>query len=474
MAYYPYAADLGAHYRLVNADGVEAFFNIPGNSENVGMLTELSGLDSPDVRESAQELVEADGGVHGNFYFGRRPFTMNGIVFGHSTGVERTRRLDLARRASLALRGDSTLTFKPANRIENKVTNPKFFGGSTVDWTDSQSAGITSITSAVANMPDNASEKGWRLAGTNAADTTTRAMSILTGTGTALYPVEPGKTYTVSYDVYVVLAVAGEPAANRGWRTGVLWYPDNNGSASNHNNGLTTPSMSTTVSTRKRIYDTFTCPEDSSFARLQLGWVTNSSSDAVNGYITNVRFTEGTDTAYLDGDSAGMYWGGDQGVTESGNFIEMMTTCRRQQPWRESGGWNKTFQLGMVSEYAVLFSRQLKTVAGSPASLENRGNYSAYPLVELTGAAVNPTITASGSNGKLWTTGLTLASGEKIVFDMLSHTAAFTAGARSGQSGNRYIDFNQTVTWPNVPGASTVTFTASAGTQVVTYRDVWA
>lgn len=270
MAYLPLATEVGAIYTLTSPDGVTAVFNDPGDANYVGMLTDVTGLDSADVRESANDLTEADGGVHGDFYFSRRPITLSGLVFGHGSVQERSRRLDLARRASMALRGDSTLTWTPQ-------------GG-----------------------------------------------------------------------------------------------------------------------------------------------------------------------------------------------VQMFVPVRRQQPFRESGAWVKSFQIALVCQYATLFGTALKTaVAGAPA--ENQGNYPAYPILAITGSSSNPTVTGGGLTFR--TTGLTLAAGETVEFDMLNHTGVFTAGTRNGQSANRYIDFALTQ-WPYLAGGGSVqTFTVTGGgttSLVVKFRDTWA
>ena len=272
MAYIPLAQEVGAKYTLTSPDGVVAVFNDPSDPNYVGMLTDLSGLDSADVRESAMDLPEADGGYHGNFYFSRRPISMTASVFGHASILERSTRIDRARRASLALRGDSILK----------------------------------------------------------------------------------------------------------------WTPN----------------------------------------------------------------------------------GG----------VEVFTTCRRQQPFRESGGWVKSIQLQMVSQYATIQGTALKTVAAGVAA-ENQGNYPAYPVIAISGSSSNPTV--SDGSRVFRTTGLTLnADGsETVEFDMLNHTGVFTAGARTGQSANRYIDF-ATTQWPYLAGGGTTqTFALTGGGTTaisVRYRDTWA
>ncbi len=269
MAYYPISTTYGASYAIVGPDGVRASFNDPLDPDYVGVLTEVTGLDGADIRESAFDLTESDGGVHGSFYLGRRPITMSGSVFGHATIREREIRLDRARRATLALRGDSTLTWKP------------------------------------------------------------------------------------------MVVAAGD--------------------------------------------------------------------------------------------------------------LELFVPVRRQQPFRESGNWVKTFQIALVSQYAQIFGSALKTAAPGVAT-ENQGNYPAYPLVNITGSSTDPTV--SDGTRVFRTTGLTLAGGEVVQFDMLNHTGVFTAGARSGLSANRYIDW-ATTAWPYVLG--TVTFSlGGGGTATIPYRDTWA
>ena len=269
MAYVPLATQFSTTYTLTSADGLSvAVFNDPSSANYVGMLTEVTGLDSAEVRENAQELVEADGGAHGHFYFGRRPVVLSGRVYGHGTLAVRAQRLDRARRASLSLRGDSILR----------------------------------------------------------------------------------------------------------------WTPD--------------------------------------------------------------------------------------------GAQEVFLPVRRQQPFRESGGWNKDFQIPLVSEYATIQSTELVTSTAGVA-LENKGNWPAYPLLDVTGVSASPTISAGGLTFR--TTGLNIAAGEKVEFDMLNHTARFTAGARNGQSANRYINW-ATTQWPYLAGlGSTQTFAITGGgTLQVRYRHTWA
>jgi hypothetical protein len=280
MAYYPYGPATSDIYTLTSPLGDVAVFNDPTSANYVGMLTEVTGLDSAEVREASEELTEADGGAHGNFFYGRRPIVLTGRVFGHATQADRAVRLDRAIRASNAMRGDAVLSWKPEN------------------------------------------------------------------------------------------------------------------------------------------------------------WAT---------------------------------------VTH----IPMQTWVRRQQPLRISGGWVKEFQLALVSEFAQLFSVAVRTTAstanGVPVSAENQGSGEAWPVISITGASSSPNVTntTADPDQTVFTTGLTLVAGETVQIDTLTHTAAFTAGPRNGQSANRYIDFGATVAWPRLARGTNSFVLAGGGSMVLTWRDTW-
>src|SRR5687767_13381883 len=89
MAYLPLSAPTNAKYTLTGPQAVVAVLNDSADGNWVGDTTEVTGLDSPDVRESADDIVEGDGGVHGNFYYGRRPITLSGNIKGHTTLASR-------------------------------------------------------------------------------------------------------------------------------------------------------------------------------------------------------------------------------------------------------------------------------------------------------------------------------------------------------------------------------------------------
>lgn len=72
----------GVKYVLtgMQGDASRITFNDPQDADHVGYLSNITGLDSPDVRESADDLIGDDGGVHGNFFYGRRPVVLEGMI----------------------------------------------------------------------------------------------------------------------------------------------------------------------------------------------------------------------------------------------------------------------------------------------------------------------------------------------------------------------------------------------------------
>lgn len=469
MSYYPYSSQTAAHYRLVGPSGAVATFNDEFDPSYVGMLTEVTGLDSAEVREAATDLVEADGGSHGNFYFGRRPIVLNGRVFGHGSHRERALRLDRARRASLAMRDDAVLSWKPNGRYENLVENP-VAGLDTTGHGITTSAGttVTRVTTDLPNKPGTSTpfSTGISWAGTVAATAGANSVGRYSnGATTGRIPVEPGRWYGASGS----LRLNSVTGTMNSIRIRVYFYTSTGASAGTadltihnspvigetyHSSGMVQapPDAVTAV---PRIYTAH--PNPTTFALAYSG----------------ITFGPGEPTLmWRDAETDDYHWAGARHASATGDFIEQFTPVRRQQPFRETGAWNKDFQIALVSEYAYIFSTYARSFATGVA-MENRGNAPSYPRIRITGLSSNPTVSTDGRTFR--TTGLTLASGETVEFDMLTHTGYFVSGPRAGQSANRYINFT-TTDWPYLGGLGTTqTFAATGGgSATITYRDVWA
>jgi hypothetical protein len=106
-------------YTLLNDDGTEAVFNDPTDDAYVG-FARWTGLDSPEVRESAYDLVQADGGAHGTFYHGRRPIVGN-IEIVPSSIADRSTKFTRLEQAANCLKADATLTWTPSSGVEQFV-----------------------------------------------------------------------------------------------------------------------------------------------------------------------------------------------------------------------------------------------------------------------------------------------------------------------------------------------------------------
>ena len=109
--------EIGIKYTLTGPNGGVAVFNDQTDPNYVGALTEVTGFDNPDVRENADDLVQMDGGIHGDFFYGRRPITMTGLILNPASATERNARSDKLTRAADALRADATLAFTPSGGV---------------------------------------------------------------------------------------------------------------------------------------------------------------------------------------------------------------------------------------------------------------------------------------------------------------------------------------------------------------------
>lgn len=117
MTIYAQVPELHAKYTIIGPDGTQAVLNDEADAAYVGTFSEdgeITGLDDAEVRENAWDLVEADGGVHGAFWLGRRPITL-GIDVLASNPQQRGAKIERIKRATSALRADGTLRWTTPN-----------------------------------------------------------------------------------------------------------------------------------------------------------------------------------------------------------------------------------------------------------------------------------------------------------------------------------------------------------------------
>ena len=108
--------ELSAVYALVSPLGDRAVFNNPSDPDYVGVLTDHSGFDSPEIREEAENRPAMDGGLNGPFLFGRRPMTMTVKVLNPASQIERGARVAKLQNVVLnCLRDDGVLSWTLSN-----------------------------------------------------------------------------------------------------------------------------------------------------------------------------------------------------------------------------------------------------------------------------------------------------------------------------------------------------------------------
>jgi virginiamycin B lyase len=110
----PVGPQTGTTYTLTGPDGAIAVFNDSTDPNYVGAITEISGFESPEVRQNAENIVGMDGGIHGNFYYGPRPITLTGTIYNVASATDRNEKLDKLTSASNAMRADATLEWTPS------------------------------------------------------------------------------------------------------------------------------------------------------------------------------------------------------------------------------------------------------------------------------------------------------------------------------------------------------------------------
>jgi hypothetical protein len=116
MTVYAQVPETSAVYTLTGPDGSRAVLNDTTDTDYVGTFNAdgITGLDDAEIRENAWDLVEADGGVHGPFWLGRRPFTLTIDVTG-ATAQQRNARMEKVKRATNALRADGIMSWTTPN-----------------------------------------------------------------------------------------------------------------------------------------------------------------------------------------------------------------------------------------------------------------------------------------------------------------------------------------------------------------------
>jgi len=110
-----------AVWTFIGPDGSAVTFNDGG----LYICEDVTGFDSPNVRENIEELPETDGAAAGDFFYGARPVTFNGLLVG-DPGARNLAAVQL-QAALRGLRGDVTVksqaTGLPAMQVTGRLQN---------------------------------------------------------------------------------------------------------------------------------------------------------------------------------------------------------------------------------------------------------------------------------------------------------------------------------------------------------------
>lgn len=112
---------------LPTQDGTRAVLNNDTDPDFVGYVADVSGLEAAEVRESSVDNIEADGAIHGEFYQGRRPFSITAQVGGNVIPAVRNERLQRWFAASRALRRRGVSHREAVLRWEPDAAPAEFF-----------------------------------------------------------------------------------------------------------------------------------------------------------------------------------------------------------------------------------------------------------------------------------------------------------------------------------------------------------
>lgn len=512
----------GAVYALTGPDGTRVVLNDRTDADFIGWLTSPpAGLDSPEVRESADLLVEADGGVHGAFYFGRRPFTLEGII-DPTPGPLDYRETELPVATNLAQNGELRSDAGGWSLFAGGSGNT----GSSARATDAPREGTvahykgTATTSATppASFQSELQHTGAATgsAGTSTVEalggpgSTVRMLGSLrldaAGAGTAVLALV-ANVYTAAGAYVGSPLIVAEPVlpTTVAGPTAGTWYdlaasfvlPAAFGATPVTGDmvvrtigalRLTTPAASTAYTysmTRAAIYtgaetrDYFTgeAPGPTGFplrsrwagaayaSRAVLYDVTRTPLDS--GAVANRRINRLQRASRALRGDARLEW-----QPQTGPPVRV--AGRRAQALRVSDRLPKRFSLSMVAADPRIYGQAVRTIAGTVGGgavrAQSDGNSPSAPVVTIrpTGTITSP-ITLTGPNGQVRLV-LGLVAGDVLVVDFYARTVTVNGA-------NRYdaVDFPQTTWWNVEPGANDVTVTSGGGPAgwELAWRDAW-
>lgn len=487
--------EYGVKYVLtgMQSDGVRITFNDPQDVDNVGFLSNITGLDSPDLRESADDLIGDDGGVHGNFFHGRRPIVLEGMIDN---------------RPNPAVHSELLPTSVINNLVADPSAEPNTSGwgndGGTITWSQDTAT-------------------GWPVAGTSSFKVTRTAAGAgnincyrtTPWSGVAYYPVEANKTYITS--CYVRTA-----ATSRVCQMRLQWYDVAGVFISETLGGGFTDTTAP-----QRIFTSGTAPANATSVRPITDWF--SAANAEVHYADAYQLSEGSVLpVYFDGSTSPgpqepsyTQWTGTahastsqlisvtntlydenrvrnirmtalQRVTNAmrkdmqmrwtpTGGTEQVVYLRRQQPLRISGAYNKTFQAALVAADPRIYASAIKEqrfTPGAVTTIRNSGSMRTQPVATIFGPTTGTMNTIEVHNhttGEFFVFAPTysLGVGQYIVIDFANKTVT----RESGTNIYDQVQYASTTWWQVEPGDNNIEFHASGTTtnanMLLRWQDAW-
>lgn len=484
----------GVKYVLtgMQGDGVRATFNDPSDADHVGYLTNISGLDSPDVREAADDLIGDDGGVHGNFYYSRRPIVLEGMIDNRPHGIH----------SEIV----EALLASPMNGVLNPSAEVD-----TTNW----SSFTTSGTATLSRVTSNSRSGSAAFQVDNSGGTGTPTVEMFGTDQTTNYPVTPGQTIwalgsllNVSANSALALTIRFQNSsgallsqttvATQNSPTVSTWYdlagsmtvPASAAFASIRAVGTATGGASTFLGDSFYLEQTATQPTyfDGSTgapAGLRYGWAGTAHASFSRAYsqtqvpfaaprVRNIRMTALQRVTNAMRKDMQMRW-----TPEGGT--EQVLYLRRQQPLRISGGFNKSFQVSLVAADPRIYAAAINEARinpGTPLTVRNNGSIRTQPVATIygpTSGTMNTIVLQNQTTGEsmIFAPAYALGVGQYIVLDFANKTVT----RENGTNIYDQIQFATSAWWQVEPGDNPISFTAAGTTTganvALRWQDAW-
>lgn len=452
--------EYGTIYRLTGPDGTSVVFNNSASSDFVGILNpeETSGLDSPDVREDASDAIEMDGGVHGDFFYGRRPIVLAGFIIA-SSPTDRNEKAAKIKAACNAMRQNAILQWKPLGATEEVYVEVRLQQPLRIVGNYQKKFQIPLVSAET--TAKGVSNKSAEIA------STTKFQSKIAGSSTGIHwgafgeeeenKLENFGALTANDNIYVKI----EPTSD----------PTKMVSSTGSNYGFTIPGTA-----KIKGIEVLTGRKASAAGSLIKDWrvrlVSNEVSESIklgeNKANTAVHWTNAEVTV-----SYGSYkdlwgWGGTLTPTlvntAGANGFGTVIMPQRGTSWVAGAK-------GEIDYHQMLVYYE-EAAPANTTSITPTGSEPSYPILTLTGPVENPVIENTTTGQKI-VLNYSLAAGSTLVIDTKNSTV------RVNGTTNVYntFDFASSEWWNLVPGANVIKFTAaSMGTTAnlkIEYRNNW-